>query len=212
MEQFGQSLRDLSPFFEKEAGDAYTVSCMLDSVIQGIERTADLQGSNDLPMSLLPMFEEVQKTINTENKKYYAAINKLYRAIERKFPMTPENLFDPSLFATDECLHAIDASIMDHLLRNGKYDLAEMFKSVCDLSISLTVRSLGLFYSNLEHSCFQRCNLYCRLSQKTISQSFHLGPRSTARVYFHGIVRWNSGFTVVNFSGYPWALSAHAAL
>lgn len=73
---------------------------------------------------------QTQKSISERQKEFNSALSKLSKALEKKFPIQVSNISDPNLFNGKEPQRALEAVVMEHLIRENKWETAQKFAKV----------------------------------------------------------------------------------
>ena len=94
--------------------------------------------------------EHAQKSVADRQKEFYGPLSKFGKHIEKKFPTSVSNVADPLLFSSLPAQRALESVVLEHLLREGDWDLATMLAEVCR---SPSIQSRGsirvLIWSNI---------------------------------------------------------------
>lgn len=100
------------------------------------------------------LLERANANVSEANRHCYSALNKLWRAVDKKFPTSLDSMVDPKLFNSDKCTYALDTVVLDYLLRAGHTDVAAMYSRETGVYIPETQRTaigeLGRLLSALE--------------------------------------------------------------
>lgn len=101
-----------------------------------------------------------QKAFNDRTKEVYNALAKLGKAYDKKFTTSVEGIADPNLFMGDEAQQALEAVVMDHLLRMGEWDAAQQLSQVSPAyqasegSVQCHILTLDTFFSYCRNQAY----------------------------------------------------------
>ncbi|PKI83280.1 hypothetical protein MVES1_003106 [Malassezia vespertilionis] len=134
----------------------------LDSTIRSYELALDTVTPLTAASTATDLHAQLQSThstISDTNKQHYIALNKLSRAIDKRFPVSAHDLIDPSLFSSDTCTRALDNVVLDYLLRAGYADVAHVFAEETGLGMpeqqAHLYAKLGALCHTLAHGTLQ---------------------------------------------------------
>lgn len=116
-----------------------TVAESLDSLLSTLETMRSSVASSDATPSAPVVAAETkaliaksQKAIADRQKDVYNALSKLGKAYDKKFPVPIDGIADPALFMGAEAQRALEAVVLDHMLRMGEWQAAEHLAEVSD--------------------------------------------------------------------------------
>lgn len=92
-----------------------------------IRQCGTQEDASTLLQTLRTRLDKAHTDITEANRHYYVALNKLWRAVDKKFPTSLDSLIDPKLFSSEKCTYALDTAMIDYLFRAGHFDVASMF-------------------------------------------------------------------------------------
>jgi hypothetical protein len=123
-----------------------TIPDAIDDLIQTLETakhslqsssTSTSSSSSPYPINPSILLAEIsssisqtQKSISERQKEFNSALSKLSKALEKKFPIQVSNISDPNLFNGKEPQRALEAVVMEHLIRENKWETAQKFAKV----------------------------------------------------------------------------------
>lgn len=119
-----------------------TIHDSLDRLIAHLERargalpsssdsaSSSSQSTAQTRMELSRALERTQREVSERQKEYHAALARLGKALDRKFPTNLAGVADPSLFTSPAAQGALERTVLDHLLRAGEWDAAAAFAKV----------------------------------------------------------------------------------
>ncbi|KAL9936580.1 hypothetical protein V8E36_004648 [Tilletia maclaganii] len=132
-----------------------TVNDCLDQLINKLESAkqrlapSSTSGSSSnamtIPPPVAPLCQDLAasvdmtaKQITEKQREYETQLTKLGRAIERKFPtpISTAAVANPTLFSSRNAQYALRNVILDHLLRNGAWETAELFARETDVKLA----------------------------------------------------------------------------
>ncbi|CAO1635515.1 unnamed protein product [Sympodiomycopsis kandeliae] len=93
-------------------------------VVQDGESSLDSQTPAYISEQLKSALDKSQKSIADRHKEVYNALSKLGKSYDKKFPTPVDGISDPSLFMGAEAQKALEAVVLDHMLRLGEWDAA----------------------------------------------------------------------------------------
>ncbi|PWN30947.1 hypothetical protein BDZ90DRAFT_229938 [Jaminaea rosea] len=107
------------------------VSESLDSLLSSLETMRSTIASDQSPPSAPVVAAETkaliaksQKAIADRQKDVYNALSKLGKAYDKKFPTPVDGIADPALFMGAQAQEALEAVVLDHMLRMGEWQAA----------------------------------------------------------------------------------------
>ncbi|KAE8272113.1 hypothetical protein A4X09_0g215 [Tilletia walkeri] len=126
-----------------------TVNESLDQLIHKLESAKARLCSTDnalpppppvqpLCQDLAAIIDQTSKSIADKQNEYEAQLNKLGKAIDRKFPIpiSTAAVANPGLFSNRNAQYALQNVILDHLLRNGSWETADIFAKETGIPLS----------------------------------------------------------------------------
>lgn len=102
----------------------------IDKLIASVHDAQQKDPSSDLHALLEVVstrLDQAHADVTESNRHYYVALNKLWRAVDKKFPTSLDDMINPSLFGSEKCTQALDTVVLDYLLRAGHTQVAELF-------------------------------------------------------------------------------------
>ena len=114
----------------QDQADARSVTVPLDKLIAACGAyNADVppeEAARSL-QALAKQCHDAQQSVHGTHKQLYNALQKLGRAVDRKFATPIDDAIDPSLFESTACREALNRVIMEHLMRTGREEVADQF-------------------------------------------------------------------------------------
>ncbi|PWN18363.1 hypothetical protein BCV69DRAFT_288419 [Microstroma glucosiphilum] len=120
-----------------------TVAEILDELLTSLEtiQSALKSGSTTAPSAPVVLAEtksaiaRSQKAFNDRTKEVYNALARSGKAYDKKFTTSVEGIANPKLSMGDEAQQALEAVVMDHLLRMGEWDAAQQLSQKSGLPL-----------------------------------------------------------------------------
>lgn len=126
----------------KSTSSSANVAESLDSLLESLESIRsslspeDAAPTDDAPSAAVVAAEvkslvtSSQKAISDRHKEVYNALSRLGKAYDKKFTTPVDGIADPALFMGQDAQKALEAVVLDHMLRMGEWDAAEQLSKV----------------------------------------------------------------------------------
>lgn len=135
---------------KKATSSSGSVSDSLDGLLNNLQKIRSTL-VNESPSSAVIAAEAKaainasQKSIADRHKEVYNSLSKLGKAYDKKFPTPIDGISDPGLFMGAEPQKALEAVVLDHLLRMGEWDTAQQLAIV---SLHSMATAVAIFVSD----------------------------------------------------------------
>lgn len=140
-----------TPKDRSAAASSATVADSLDGLLDNLETMRSTLTHKDPGLagpSLSVIAAEVksliitsQRSIADRHKDVYNALSRLGKAYDKKFTTPVDGIADPSLFMGPEAQKALEAVVLDHMLRMGEWNAAEQLAKVKTRRCAIACRS-----------------------------------------------------------------------